>query len=217
MTLLAYAGELLSGLVGRRGPGAGSRSADGRSYAFTSLTPITPGRDRGLVAHLKDLPMGRESPLARLPYVHFGRWLVIDQLKMDWSGAPRDPTELRSKYLLFSASITGADKGDDAEDLPGSFLRELAATIPEEADAIWGNCVGYPGSGSVDEFVAYLEKSQLGTLLFYLGYPKVTVEQVNRALAARDGLVSFVRRHQGEDDPAALQQAYIEESATWWP
>lgn len=212
MSFLGSAATLFTAIAPCRGPGARSRS--GRSYAFTSLTPIRAGHGEGLTAHLSDLPMGRESPLARLPYVHFARWLVIDQLKTDWSGAPRDPTRLQSGYLLFTASITGPDSGRYAKELPGSFLRELAQ-VPEAADAIWGNCVGYPGSASVDEFVAYFLKSQLDTLLFYLGYPNATVEQVNHALAARDGLMGFARRHQGDDDPARLQQAYVEESATW--
>jgi len=208
---------LLGHLAARRGPGAGSRSRGGRSYAFTSLTPIREGCAGGLAAHLADLPMGSESPLAHMPYVHLARWLILDHLKTDWPGAPRRPTRLRSDYLLFTAMITGPATGRYAKDLPGSFLRELLEQIPEEVDAIWGNCVGYPGNGSADEFVAYLTKSQLDTVLFYVGYPDVTVEQVKRAIAARDGLVGFVRRHQDQMDPAQLQRAYHEESATWWP
>jgi len=48
-----------------------------------------------------------------------------------------------------------------------------------------------------------------------VGYPTATVEQVRHAIAARDGLVGFVRTHQDEQDPAALQRAYLEESAAW--
>ena len=217
MSLGRSAAALLAGIAARRAPGTGSRSRGGRSYVFTSLTPIEAEREGGLTAHLEALPMGRDSPLARLRYVHLARWLVIDDLKMGWPGAPRRPTRLRSKYLLFTANITGPATGDYAKDLPGSFLRELAAKIPNEADEIWGNCVGYPGTDSVDGFVAYLTRSQLDTVLFYVGYPDVTVDDVNRALDAREGIVGFVRRHQGEITPAQLQQAYLEESATWWP
>ncbi len=204
-------------LLGRRGPGAGSRSRGGRSYAFTSLTPILEGCEAGLAAHLEDLPMGSESPLAHMPYVHLARWLILDHLKMDWPGAPTRPTRLRSDYLLFTAMITGPATGRYTKDLPGSFLRELLERIPEEVDAVWRNCVGYPGIASADEFVAYLTKSQLDTVLFYVGYPDVTVEQVKRALAARDRLVGFARRSEDQTDPARLQRAYLEESATWWP
>ncbi len=197
----------------RRGPGSGSRS--GRSYAFTSLTPICTGRERELAVHLRGLPVAEHSPLARMPFVHLGRWLIIDRLKMEWPGAPPRPTRLRSSYLLFTAAVTGPEDGTYADDLPESFLRELAAGIPEEADAIWGACVGYPGRAPIDDFVEYLRRSQLDTVLFHVGYPNATVEEVNRALAARDRLVGFAQSHQDEDNPAYLQNAYLEESATW--
>ncbi|MDQ6724698.1 MAG: hypothetical protein M3066_00755 [Actinomycetota bacterium] len=204
--------SLLGGLVPPRGPGSGSRS--GRSYAFTSLTPIRTGRAHVLAEHLRDLPTGGRSPLARLDHVHLGRWLVLDDLKMTWPGAPRDPTRLRSDYLLFTASVTAPDSRY-AEGLPGNFLADLATRVPSEADAIWTHCVGYPGSAAVDAFVAYLARSQLDTLLFHVGYPDTTVAEVRHALAARDGLVNFVRTHQDETDPARLQHAYLEESSTW--
>jgi len=204
----------LAGLGGRGAPGSGSRA--GRSYCFTSLTPVRRGREHDLAAHLRALPTGSGSPLARLDHVHLGRWLVVDGLKTAGPGAPRRPTRLQSDYLLFTASLTGRDD-HDAADLPGSFLRDMAAHMPGEADAVWEHCVGYPGSARVDAFVAYLVKSQLDTLLFHVGYPDSSVEHVRRAIAARDGLVGFVRRHQDERDPAKLRQAYLEESAMWLP
>lgn len=203
---------LFDGIVGRSASGAGSRS--GRSYAFTSLTPIRRGREQALAAQLTHLPTGGQSPLARLEHVHLGRWLVFDDLKMAWPGAPAHPTRLQSAYLLFTASLTAPDD-EYADHLPGRFLEEMAARIPVDVDAIWGNCVGYPGAARLEDFIAYLVKSQLDTLLFHVGYPNATVEQVRHAIDARDGLVSFVRRHQDETDPARLQQAYLEESATW--
>jgi len=136
---------------GRGAPGAGSRA--GRSYAFTSLTPIRSGRERALDTHLRGLPPGSRSPLARLDHVHLGRWLVIDQLRMGWTGAPAPPMRLRSAYLLFTASLTAPDDGY-AQGLPGKFLREMAVRIPADADAVWENCVGYPGAGRPDAFVA---------------------------------------------------------------
>jgi hypothetical protein len=148
--------------------------------------------------------------------VHFGRWLVIDRLKMSWPGAPRRPTELHSQYLLFTAALTAPSEGAYLRDLPGSFLAEVAARIPADADAIWGHCVGYPGVTPVGPFVDYLSNSQLDTLLFHVGYADVTVEEVRRALAARDGLAGFARDHQDEASPAVLQEAYLKESATWF-
>jgi hypothetical protein len=196
-------------LAGLRRSGAGNRN--GLSYAVTSLTPICPGREAELKAHLAALTV---SPFTQLETVHFARWLVIDQLKLAWPGAPRRRTQLRSQYLVFSASVTASD-ADSARTLPGSFLAEIAERIPAAADAVWGNCVGYPGASSVDAFATYLGRSLLDTVLFHVGYRDVTVHQVRTALARRDSLVRFIRAHQDVTDPTQLQQLYVAESATW--
>jgi hypothetical protein len=206
----------------RRGRRGGSRC--GRSYAVTLLTPIRPAAEADIAAYIKGLGIGDKSPLAKLPYVHFARWVVIDQLKTDWPGAPSPAPRLQSQYLLFTASVTGpAEKdvnpreGRYAERLPESFLYELHARMSTDAHAIWGHCLGYPGISDADAFVRYLARSQLETSLFHVGYPDVTVDEVRQALAARDKLVAFVRDHQSERDVARLQQAYLQESSTWFP
>ena len=84
--------------------GSGSRSA--RSFAVTLLTPVRAGAEGELRAYLNGLGVGDASPLTKLPYVHFARWVVIDQLKTDWPGAPVPPPRLKSQYLLFTASLT---------------------------------------------------------------------------------------------------------------
>jgi len=206
-----------------RPPRRGGGSRVGRSYAVTLLTPVRPGAAGDLAAHVRGLGVGEHSPLAKLPYVHFGRWVVIDQLKTDWAGAPSPPPRLKSEYLLFTASLTAPDEPGAApgtsyaDRLPESFLHELRARIGADADAIWGHCAGYPGAADPERFVAYLAASRLDTSLFHVGYPGVTVDEVRHALAARDALVAFARDHQGEQDAARLQQAYLEESPTWFP
>ena len=198
-------------------------SRNGRSYVVTLLTPITPGAEADLAAYLAGL-CSDESPLAKLPYVHFGRWVVVDRLRTDYPGAPSRPSRLKSQYLLFTATITAPAEEHVSppeerygERLPESFLHELRARIPDDADAIWGHCLGYPGSSDADRFVRYLAAGQLKGSFVYTGYRDVTVDEVRRALAARDGLVAFARSHQDERDAAHLQRAYLEESSTWFP
>ena len=200
----------------------GNRS--GRSYAVTLLTPVHADAAERLRTCLGALGTDAASPLAQLPYVHFARWVVIDQLRSSWQGDPVPPPRLASPYLLFGASMTAPveDHVTPVEDryverLPASFLHELCARIPETADAVWGHCVDYPGTSDPRAFVRYLAASQLETVLFHVGCPDVTVDEIRQALAARNAFIGFARDHQGERDPAALQQAYLKESATWFP
>jgi hypothetical protein len=210
---LEIARGVVGGVRGLGRPDAGSRS--GRSYAVTLMTPVRRGEEQALAAHLDGLGGSEQSPLAKLPHVHFGRWVLIDQLKLEWPGVPAPPPRLESQYLYFSASVTGPD-GGYAADLPESFFRDLAARIPKDADAIWRHCVAYPGMSDVDAFVRYLTASQIHTSLFYVGYADATVDEVRRALAARKNLVTFVLDHQDEENPAALHRAYLEASRKWF-
>jgi hypothetical protein len=97
----------------------GSRS--GRSFAVTLLTPVRAGAAGRLGAYLDALGTDGASPLAALPYVHFARWVVIDQLKTGWPGTPAPPPRLASSYLLFGASVTAP-----AEDHTTPNAREMS-------------------------------------------------------------------------------------------
>jgi hypothetical protein len=190
--------------------GFGRHNRSGRAYAVSSMTPIIKGHEAALQTYLNGLTT---SPFARFSEVHFARWVLIDQWKTSWPGAPRRPLQLKSQYLCFGAAVTAPDDAS-APLLPQSFLRRIPEVMPVEADEVWGHCVGYPGSAKVDEVAAYLERSLLDTVLFYVGYPDATVAQVRQAVARRDGFAQFARTHQ-HSDPAQLQQDYIREAATW--
>jgi hypothetical protein len=187
---------------------------NGRSYAIGFLTPVRPWQGPHLARTLRGFGTGAESPLAMLPYVHFARWVVVDQLKTDWAGAPRRPPRLKSEYLLFTADVTAP--GHDGYELPAAFLRELLVRIPAQADEVWGHCQGYPGTRRPEEFVRYFASSQLDVALYYAAYPDATVDEIREALRVRRELIRFARTHQ-QTDPAKLQDAYRAASGTWFP
>lgn len=214
MSALASATGVIRNLLGQRRSDIGSRS--GRSYAITLLTPVRAGQESALRDDIAALGIGEDSPLSRLPSVHFARWLLIERLRTDWPGAPVPPPRLRSAYLLFTANVTAPDDDWSAR-MPHSFLTELRTRIGPDADTLWGHCLGYPGRGDADAFGRYLAASQVETSLFHVGYPDVTVDQVRARLAARDSLIAFCLEHQDDPDDAAVHRAYLEESSTWFP
>ena len=105
------------------------------------LTPIPAGRESALDTKLASLPA--DGLFARVEMVHFARWVIIGQLRSDFSGAPRRRRPLRMKYLLFSSGFNGADT---------DFFEELRLTVGPAVDEVWNHCVNYPGSARRVEF-----------------------------------------------------------------
>ena len=139
------------------------RNTFGQAYGLTVLTPIAEGRESGLARHLNDLEGGDASPLARVPGTHFARWVLIGDVVYEGSGK-RD--HLSSGRLLFTSNF-------DSPLEP--YLETLRTAIGEVADAIWGHCAGYPGSGDAAAFAGYLRGHQLESSLFFAAYGDRTV------------------------------------------
>ena len=170
----------------------------GQAYFFLAMTPIIAGHEIALRAHLRALPLQDGSPLAKVPRTHFGRWVIMPQPAFE--GAPMHPAPFKSQYLFFSASFDG--------DLP-SYLDDLCTLIPDEADAIWGHCAGYPGSKDRTAFGRYLTHNQINTEVPFSAYPQATVQRVRESLELRDRILKFAVDTQGVD-PAELQRRWQE-------
>lgn len=186
----------------------------GRWYAVTLITPIEPGQTDDLASILRGFGTRQSSPLAKLPDVHFARWVIIDHLHTNWPGAPKAPPRLRSDYLLFSADvITPASR---ASELPEAFFRDLLAHIPDEVTAVWSRCRGFPGTARSDAFVSYLAASQIELGLYYAAYPGGTVDEIRHALWVRGRLATFVLEQQRvATTPAKLKDDYLRASESW--
>ena len=189
----------------------------GGSYAVMVMTPILPDRTNDCRDVLRSLPRGQGSPLARIPDVHFARWVVIDGPRLGYPGAPRWPTRLQSDYLLFSADLTPPAYRVDR--LPESFFRDLAKHMGAECDEVWSHCWGYSDVNDVDAFVNYLEVSQIEVGLYFAAFPNLTPAEIMNALKGRRKLAEFVLRNQqalaSGAANARLQADYLRESETW--
>lgn len=174
-------------------------NVSGQAYALMVMTPVREGEEQALVSCLEELPTGTESALARLGTTHLARWLVLHDLV--YQGPPQERDTLGSAYLVFTSNFDG--------DLQ-TYLEGLRTHLPAEADAVWGHCIGYPGSDDADAFAAYLRHNQIDTSFFFSAYPESTVSDVTEALDLRERITAFAIRVQGR--PAEeLSAAYAAE------
>jgi hypothetical protein len=172
-------------------------NSNGQAYAFMALTPVLPGRLPVLRARLGGLPAGERSPLARTETTHFARWMILTDLV--YQGPPQLPDHPRSPYLIFISNFDG-----DRD----RYLTDLLRVMPDEAEDIWSNCVGWPGARDLPAAVAYLRHNQIRTTFFVSAYPQATVAEVRRSLRLRRRLASFAVAAQSMD-ASTLRQEFI--------
>ncbi len=129
----------------------------GNITELTVITPIIEGRSETLRQVLQGIQISPDSPIKKISTIHYARWVIFD-----------DDTR-----LLFSSNFDGTWK---------DYLEDFVNLIPDGLDAIWGNCVGYPGATPFEGFANYVHDHQIKTDLFYAAYPEVTVKHVIKAL-----------------------------------
>jgi hypothetical protein len=181
---------------------------NGKVYGLTILSPIidddraTPSHDLQIRKYLASLPTDEGSPFAVAPGTHLARLVVMDDVI--YVGMPACEEHLKSKYLVFESNCDG-----DLDD----YLRGLAASVPEQLDAIWCHCVGYPGAGNVAAFVEYMKACQIETTFYFAAVNDKSVPETLRALQTQRAVADFVASHQGIE-PARVQRDFAELVAT---
>jgi hypothetical protein len=170
----------------------------GNKYAFTALTPVRPHDVRRLRERLADLDRDAGSPFASVPGLHFARWVVVDDVV--YQGPPQRRDSWRNAYLLTTTTTDGVRHP----------LEEIRNHIADEADEIWGFCIGYPGRDDRAAFVRYFQRNQIRTNRFFCGYPDATLEDVKAALDLQTRFVDFAYGHQSADDDVWLHQDFLE-------
>jgi hypothetical protein len=182
-------------------------NVNGRLYGLTILSPIlndekaTPSHDLQIRNYLATLPTGEDSPFAQTAGTHLCRLVVMDDVI--YVGMPACEEHLKSKYLIFESNL---DAADDAG--LESYLRGLAQTIPQQLDAIWSHCVGYPGAGNVQAFVSYMKSCQLETTFFFAAVNDKPLAESLRALNTQRAVADFIASHQGME-ASKLQAEFL--------
>jgi hypothetical protein len=169
-------------------------------YGLTILSPIleddtvTPSHDLQIRAHLATLKTDQRSPFAQAPGTHLTRLVVMDDVI--FVGAPSQQEHLKSKYLIWESNCDGE---------LDAYLEGLATAVPDELDAIWSHCVGYPGARDRTAFTAYMKSCQVETTFFFAAVNDRTLPQALKALQTQHAVTEFIARHQAT--PAAELQS----------
>jgi hypothetical protein len=166
-------------------------SQSGSVYGLTLLCPIIddndaiPSHDLQIRYHLSTLSLGPDGPFATAPGTHLARLVVLDDVV--YVGVPSCEEHLNSKYLVFESNCDG-----DRD----TYLTGLARNIPDQLDAIWQHCIGYPGTKDLSAFLNYMKKCQLETTFFFAPVNDKSVTQTLSALQTQRAVAAFIATHQ---------------------
>jgi hypothetical protein len=161
---------------------------------FAALLPLWEGREDDVRARLRTIPPGRRSPFASMPGTHFARLTLVPRL------LDRNDNELRQvPFCLFFAA--------EFDMFVGGYLEMLCTALGEQADEIFGRCVGYPATGAPPAFVSWMLEHRVPAGFSLHGNPGATADEVVSSLELRDRIIAFAveTRNLG---PAALRERW---------
>ncbi|MEU7901249.1 hypothetical protein [Actinoplanes sp. NPDC049118] len=155
----------------------------------------------------------KDSPFAKVPGVHFARLLVLEHavrqqrpavwrrrarlldLVAHFGRGPR-PDDLPHPYLLMTATVDGE---------PADFFRRLRHLGPD-ADAVWGDCTGYPRHDEEGPFVGFFAERSVRADYTFAGAPDGTVTEIRDAILLRRQLAAFAATASDVSDDALLRR-----------
>jgi hypothetical protein len=168
----------------------------GCAYSLTVVAPIVAGREQEAQKAIDALPLGADSPLARLGGLHFSRIHVVSELVFQ-GPQQRRRDRLRAAQLVFTSTFDGE-------------LAPYLDALRPGADTWWQFCEGYPGSADGEAFARWARDHQINSSLFASAHPDATVPGVLASLALRERIVDFAIAAR-ELDPAELQRRFRDE------
>ncbi len=199
---------------------------------FLLLSPIKlgriPGERRTYLQRVEDTltllasraEAGLPTPLTTIPTIHFARWALIrpEQLGREQNVAAAKSKSKKSTpqgvadaveqhtWLLTAVVFDGEAR---------VYSRELAASIGDQLDGIFGNCEDYPADGAARDSEGlwnWFRRYQLPTAVFHASYGHLSVVRLRMLELFKtrfDAFVASVLTPQGVaigDTNAALKE-----------
>jgi hypothetical protein len=160
----------------------------GCAYSLTVVAPIAAGLQAAAREAIEAMPVGSQSPLARLGDLHFSRIHIVSELVFQ-GPTQRHRDYLRASQLIFTSTFDGDELGPYVE-----ALRTRASP-----DTWWRYCAGYPGSDDAAAFARWVTDHQVDSSLFASAHPEARVPRVLESLALRERIIDFAIEARGLD------------------
>lgn len=161
---------------------------------LAALLPVRDGKKVELREELEALSARGPSPFARITSTHFARLVLLEKLPGRDGGALADVPAC----LFFGAEF----------DIPvAGYLEALCALLPEEADAVFGTCAGYPGVNAPPLFADWVKRHRVRAGFSLHGNPQARVGQVVESLGLRERIIEFAVATRALE-PAELKLAW---------
>lgn len=166
---------------------------EGRGASLTALCPIRDGVQRGrsywsLTRRRLDLlPQNEDSPFAKVPNTYMARLFVLNSLPDQGGDATMDL--LSSPYLVFAADIYGD---------PDTYLAGVWTHARDLIGAAWEFCYSFDTVRTADEFVAYVSRCRVETMLYVTGAPDEPLAEQLKALYLKQEFSRFAFESAGK-------------------
>jgi len=149
----------------------------GQVSELTVVARIRPGQVDSLRETLRALD--ERAIFRAIRTVHFARWVIL---------APDG--DAGDAHLLFTCNYDGP---------LDAYLADLAAGLPEELSAAWGNCDDWPGSAALPDWTAFVQRHAITASAFYAAYPDASVQDVARGLKVDSAVQDLLDALQSRD------------------
>jgi hypothetical protein len=158
------------------------------------LLPLLDGRKDELSDALAAMPAGRASPFAQIGSTHFARLVLLDKFPGKRRGTLPDMPACLFFAAEFDISVAG-------------YLEALCTLLPDDADAIFGTCVSYPGASVPPLFADWMLRHRISAGFSLHANPQASVRQVVDSLRLREQIIEFAVQTR-RLPPRALRDAW---------
>lgn len=164
---------------------------------LAALLPVLDGKKEKLGEALEAMPAGEASPFARIGSTHFARLALVDGFPDRNGGTVADMPACLFFAAEFDISVAG-------------YLDALCTLLRDDADAVFGMCVSYPGANAPPAFADWVLRHRIRAGFSIHANPQASVRQVVDSLRLREQIIGFAVQTR-KLPPAALKDAWDSE------